>query len=120
MGNNTIEPVAVLLDATDQIIYNDVAAEILRQPEKYQYVFIFSRYIAEQDDGGEMSRDIIRFMLGSWITSTPLEVETALWEDCFGDYEQFTSGTWVTIGDCQIQWQGIDEMTIWYGIRPLD
>ena len=118
---NPADPRIFLLDATDQRLYT-LGFSILREPEKGQYTIWHSIYNDETSDGGEMLRDTIRFMLGAAITSTPLEVEEALWEDCFGDYEQFTTDTWVTIGDCQIQFQGIDygADAVLYGIRPLD
>lgn len=118
---NPADPRIFLLDATDQRLYT-LGFSILREPEKGQYTIWHSIYNDETSDGGEILRDTIRFMLGAAITSTPLEVEEALWEDAFGDYEQFTEDTWVTIGDCQIQFQGIDygASAVLYGIRPLD
>ena len=94
-------------------------AHITRQPDKSQYIFTYADNITTDSDGGTIARARHQVMLGA-ITSTPVEVEQALFEDCFTDNEHFSLDTWVTVGDCQIRFVYSGDNGVEYAIRPLN
>ena len=109
--------VAITMDGTGNVI-SCGSAWVERQPSKGQYLFVYGCDFTALSDGGAVFREIIKAMLGMSVTSTPIEVEQALWDDCFGDYEQFDKDTWVTIGDCKIQYGGSENGVWHYVIKP--
>ena len=104
--------VAFTLDGTNNII-SCGSAWVERQPSKNQYLFVYGVDFTALSDGGALSREIIKVMLGTSVTSTPIEVENALWEDMFTDNEHFSTNTWVTVGDCSIQYVGYTTNGTW-------
>ena len=109
--------VAFTLDGTNNII-SCGSAWIERQPSKGQYLFVYGCDFTALSDGGDLSREIIKVMLGTSVTSTPIEVEKALFEDCFGDNTILDD--WTTVGDCQIKfvYSNVEDMVFQYAIRP--
>lgn len=108
--------VAFTLDGTGNII-SCGSAWVERQPTKGQYLFVYGVDFTQLVDGGALSREVIKVMLGTSVTSTPIEVESALFEDCFGSYEQFPLDVWVAVGDCEIKFVYSDDTRAEYAIR---
>ena len=104
------------IDVTNTYI-SCLDAHITRQPDKSQYIFTYADNITTDSDGGTIARARHQVMLGA-ITSTPVEVEQALFEDCFTDNEHFSLDTWVTVGDCQIRFVYSGDNGVEYAIRP--
>ena len=96
------------------ISYGD--AYITRNPEKGYYTFSYTYDLREESDGGASSRAAHQVMLGA-ITSTPVEVENAMYNDCFVNP---TMDGWVTIGDCQVRFSYADDTCTVYKIKPLN
>lgn len=81
---------------------NCIDAHISRKPESGYYVWVYSDDITDDSDGGTSSRALHQVILGA-ITSTPAEVENALFEAMWGDDPyNIGSNQWVTVGDCKI------------------
>ena len=109
------------IDATnDYLAYLD--AHISRKPESGYYVFVYAANIVDTTDGGTSSRAAHQVMLGA-ITSTPVEVEAALFEATFGNnsYGLDENGaSWTTVGDCKLIWAYGDESQQMYFIKPAN
>lgn len=67
-------------------------------PEEGIYYFCYY----EINESYVWDRDHTLLLLAN-ITSTPVEVEQAIFEDAFTDDEHFSKDEWVTVGDCMIQ-----------------
>lgn len=91
----------VAISATSAYI-NCLDAHISRMPESGYYVWVYAADITDTTDGGTSSRALHQVILGA-ITSTPAEVEAALFEAMWGD-DPYNIGScqWVTVGDCKI------------------
>lgn len=109
--------VAFTLDGTNNIV-SCGSAWIERQQSKGQYLFVYGVDFTALSDGGDLSREIIKVMLGTLVTSTPVEVEKALFEDCFGDNTILDD--WTIVGDCQIKfvYSNVEDMVFQYVIKP--
>ncbi|MGN1165962.1 MAG: hypothetical protein ACI4S2_06035 [Lachnospiraceae bacterium] len=96
-------------------------AHISRKPESGYYVFVYAGDITDSTDGGTSSRAAHQVMLGA-ITSTPAEVEAALFESTFTapNGQEPISTNWTTIGDCQIIFAYADESKCEYLIKPAN
>lgn len=108
------------IDVTNSYIsYLD--AHISRKPESGYYVWVYAGDITDSTDGGTSSRAAHQVMLGA-ITSTPAEVEQALFESTFGasGTEVITGDSWVTIGDCKIIFAYADDSKCEYLIKPAN
>lgn len=109
------------IDATNTYIsYLD--AHISRKPESGYYVWVYAGDITDSTDGGTSSRAAHQVMLGA-ITSTPAEVENALFEATFGNnsYGLDENGaSWTTVGDCKLIWAYGDESQQMYFIKPAN
>lgn len=116
VGSLEASGVAFTLDGTGCII-SCGSAWVERQPSKGQYLFVYGVDFNALSDGGDLSREIIKVMLGTSVTSTPIEVEKALWDDCFGDNSVLDE--WTTVGDCQLKFGSYDGTKWIYGIRPI-
>lgn len=97
-------------------------AHISRKPESGYYVWVYADNITTDADGGTSARAVHQVMLGA-ITSTPAEVEAALFEATFGNnsYGLDENGaSWTTVGDCKLIWAYGDESQQMYFIKPAN
>ena len=85
-------------------------------PEEGVYYFFYLVDVTDSSDNGRTSRDNTLLLLAN-ITSTPFEVEQALFEDAFTDDEHFSKDKWVTIGDCKIQFVYAQDSYVCYKIK---
>lgn len=117
IGSLEASGVAITMDGTNNII-SCGSAWVERQPSKGQYLFVYGCDFTALSDGGALSREVIKVMLGMAVTSTPVEVEKALFEDCFGDNTILDD--WTTVGDCQVKfvYSNVEDMVFQYAIRP--
>ncbi|MCI5934275.1 MAG: Ig-like domain-containing protein [Lachnospiraceae bacterium] len=120
---------APILPAGDYAIHNGTAWDemgpvtLWRNIDMGRYFFYYTIDLSDlNDDAIQRQRDLSLFML-SMITSTPTEVEKAIYESAFtapDDKEPIpTSGKWAKIGDCQIKftWFRKDPFILEYAIR---
>ena len=97
-------------------------AHISRKPESGYYVWVYADNLLTDSDGGTIARARHQVMLGA-ITSTPAEVEAALFEATFGNnsYGLDENGaSWTTVGDCKLIWAYGDESQQMYFIKPAN
>ena len=97
-------------------------AHISRKPESGYYVWVYAGDITDSTDGGTSSRAAHQVMLGA-ITSTPAEVENALFEAMWGDDPyNIGSNQWVTVGDCKIfyNYGDFENFTFEFLIKPAN
>lgn len=80
-------------------------------PEEGFYYFYYAL-----DSNNIMCRDQTLILLAN-ITSTPFEVEQAIFEDVYTDNEHFSKDKWVTIGDCKIQFVYAQDSYVCYKIK---
>ena len=117
-------------DAGDYVFHTGVAGDdmgpitLWRDPEKGCYYFYYTVDLRDYDEEGiAINRDLSRFLL-ALVTSTPTEVEKAIYETQYtapnGKEPIPLDGSWAKIGDCEIKatrWQP-DPYIAEYAIRP--
>ena len=115
-------------DAGDCVFHAGVAGDdmgpitLWRDPEKGCYYFYYTVSLRDYDkEGVAINRDLSRFLL-ALITSTPTEVEKALYESTYTapSGKEPIKNTWTKIGDCEVKFtcSRIDPYLIEYVIRP--
>ncbi|MDD6038739.1 MAG: Ig-like domain-containing protein, partial [bacterium] len=115
-------------DAGDYVFHTGVAGDdmgpitLWRDPEKGCYYFYYTVSLNDYDEEGvAINRDLSRFLL-ALITSTPTEVEKAIYESTFTapDGKEPIKGEWTKIGDCEVKftWYKPDPYIVEYVIRP--
>ena len=117
-----------ILPAGDDTIHNGTAYDdmgpvtLMRNTDKGCYYFYYTMDISDlNDDAIKRQRDLSLFML-SMITSTPKEVEKAIYESQFTapSGKEPIKGEWTKVGDCEIKYtRGQPDPYFYeYGIRP--
>lgn len=115
-------------DAGDYVFHTGVAGDdmgpitLWRDPEKGCYYFYYTVDLRDYDkEGIAINRDLSRFLL-ALVTSTPTEVEKAIYESTFTapDGKEPIQNSWTKIGDCEIKftWYKPDPYIVEYVIRP--
>ena len=117
-------------DAGDYVFHTGVAGDdmgpitLKRNTEKGCYYFYYTVSLRDYDEEGvAINRDLSRFLL-ALVTSTPTEVEKALYESAFtapnGKEPIPSDGTWTKIGDCEIKFTRSSSSAgiVEYAIRP--
>ena len=115
-------------DAGDYVFHTGVAGDdmgpitLKRNTEKGCYYFYYTVDLNDYDkEGIAINRDLSRFLL-ALVTSTPTEVEKAIYESQFTapSGKEPIKGEWTKVGDCEIKYtRGQPDPYIYeYAIRP--
>lgn len=117
-------------DSGAYTLHNGVADDdlgpvtLMRNPGKGCYYFYYTINLSDYDkEGIAINRDLSRALL-AMITSTPAEVEAAIFDRIFGAPDSNKkidkNGAWATIGDCEVKYtRGSSIYAIYeFAIRP--
>lgn len=116
-------------DSGDYVFHTGVAGDdmgpitLKRNTEKGCYYFYYTVDLNDYDkEGIAINRDLSRFLL-ALVTSTPTEVEKAIYDTTFGPSGKEPidlDGAWTKVGDCQVKFtrSNMDPFIIEFAIKP--